>query len=105
MPFTKGDKNINRGGRPKGSSNRTTEMMKKNVARAANYGLDFLKEDYQKLRKEDPAKALTLLLKLLEFSLPKLKAMDVNLEGEIKNTIESIKVEIVEKDESKDKNE
>lgn len=94
MPFKKGDKRINRNGRPKGSTNRSTEMMKVNVARAVNMGLDYIKEDYQRLRKEDPAKALSLLTKLMEYSLPKLKSVDMKLDGEINTKIEKITVEI-----------
>ena len=81
-------------GRPKGSPNRSTEMMKVNLARAVNMGLDFLKEDYQKLREEDPAKALNILTKLMEYSIPKLKSVDMEVKGEINNKIEKITIEI-----------
>lgn len=94
MPFKQGDKNINRKGRPKGASNRSTEMMKVNVARAANLGLDYLKEDYERLRQEDPRGALNLLMKLLEFNLPKLKSVDMNVEAEVNQKIEEIVVNI-----------
>jgi len=88
-------------GRPKGSPNRSTEMMKVNLARAVNMGLDFLKEDYQKLREEDPAKALNILTKLMEYSIPKLKSVDMEVKGEINNKIEKITIEIKD---GKDKN-
>lgn len=103
MPFTKGDKNINRRGRPKGSTNRSSEMMKVNVARAANLGLDYLKEDYERLRKEDPRGALNLLMKLLEYNIPKLKSVDMNLEAEVNQKIEEIVVNI-NRSGSKDEN-
>jgi len=103
MPFTKGDKNINRKGRPKGSTNRSSEMMKVNVARAANLGLDYLKEDYERLRKEDPRGALNLLMKLLEYNIPKLKSVDMNLEAEVNQKIEEIVVNI-NRSGSKDEN-
>lgn len=94
--FKKGkDWNGNQFGRPKGSQNRSTEMMKINIQRMINEGLDFMKEDYHTIREDDPAKALALLLKLMEYSLPKLKSVDVQLEADVKNTIEQIKVEIV----------
>jgi hypothetical protein len=96
MPFKPGDNNINRKGRKKGVPNRSSEMMKVNIARAVNMGLDFLQEDYQKLRKEDPSKALNLLVKLMEFSVPKLKSIDMKVEGEINNKIEKITIEIKE---------
>ena len=89
--FEKGNK---LGGRKKGSLNRSTEMMKLNVARAANMGLDYIKEDYERLREEDPKGALNLLMKLLEFNLPKLKSVDMNVEADINTKIEEIVVNI-----------
>jgi hypothetical protein len=83
-------------GRPKGASNRSTEMMKVNVARAVNMGLDYLKEDYEKIRQEDPAKALAILTKLMDFTLPRMKSVDMKVEGEITNKIEKITIEIKE---------
>jgi hypothetical protein len=102
MPFKPGNKLGQ--GRPKGSPNRSTEMMKVNVARAVNMGLDYLKEDYEKLRKEDPAKALAILTKLMDFTIPKLRAVDMKVEGEINTKIEGIKVEVIQKDGTANKN-
>lgn len=98
--FEKGNK---LGGRKKGSLNRSTEMMKLNVARAANMGLDYIKEDYERLREEDPKGALNLLMKLLEFNLPKLKSVDMNVEADINTKIEEIVVNI-NRSGSKDEN-
>lgn len=95
MAFKQGNNwNGNKFGRPKGSRNRSSEMQKINVQRAINEGLDFLKEDYQKIREEDPAKAVTLLLKMMEYSIPKLKSVDMNVEGQINSKIEQITVNI-----------
>ena len=104
MGFKKGkDWNGNKFGRPEGSQNRSTEMMKRNVQRAANLGLDYLKEDYERLREEDPRGALNLLMKLLEFNLPKLKSVDMEVKGEVTNKIEKIVVEIKSKQDGKEK--
>lgn len=104
MAFRKGkDWNGNKFGRPKGSQNRSTEMMKRNVQRAANLGLDYLKEDYERLREEDPRGALNLLMKLLEFNLPKLKSQDIKLEADVKSKIEKITIEIKKKQDGKEK--
>jgi len=95
MGFKQGkDWKGNKFGRPKGSHNRSSEMQKINVQRAINEGLDFLKEDYQKIREEDPAKAVTLLLKMMEYSIPKLKSVDMNVEGQINSKIEQITINI-----------
>jgi hypothetical protein len=71
-------------------------MMKVNIARAVNMGLDYLKEDYEKIRQEDPAKALAILTKLMDFTLPRMKSVDMEIKGEITNKIEKITIEIKE---------
>lgn len=103
--FKKGkDWNGNKFGRPKGSKNRSSEMQKINVQRMINEGLDFMKEDYHKIREDDPAKALSLLIKLMEFSLPKLKAVDMEVKGEINNKVEKITVEIKHRENGENNN-
>ena len=88
----------NKNGRPRGASNRSSEMQKVNIQRMINEGLDFMKEDYHKIREEDPAKALNLLIKLLEFSVPRLKSVDMKLDAEVNAKVEQIKVEVIQKD-------
>jgi len=93
MGFKKGNNwNGNKHGRPKGSSNRSSEMQKLNIQRMINEGLDFMKEDYHKIREEDPAKAVSLLLKMMEYSIPKLKS--VELKAEIDQKIHQITINI-----------
>jgi hypothetical protein len=92
--FEKGNK---LGGRTKGAVNRSTEMAKLTLTRLANTGLNNITEDIEKIRKEDPVKAAQLYLKILEFVIPKLKAVDMQINGEVNHKIESISVEIVEK--------
>jgi hypothetical protein len=84
-------------GRPKGSPNRSSEEMKLTIARAVNEGLDYLKSDLARIRKEDPEKALQIILKLLDYNIPKLKSVDMNVSGEITNKIEEITVNINQK--------
>jgi hypothetical protein len=91
------------GGRPKGATNRSSEMQKVNIQRMINEGLDFMKEDYHKIREEDPAKALNLLIKLLEFSVPKLKSIDMEVKAEVTQKIEEIVININRSD-SKNEN-
>ncbi len=93
MSFKRGDHwKGNKFGRPKGSSNRSSEMQKVNIQRMINEGLDFMKEDYHKLRKTDPKGAMTLLLKMMEYSIPKLKSVEIK--GEIEAKIQSISINI-----------
>lgn len=92
MPFTEGNK-LGKG-RPKGKLNRSTEQAKLTLARLANKGLDNISEDIDKIRETNPVKAAELYIKILEYVVPRLKAVDMKLEGEIKNKIEKITVEI-----------
>jgi hypothetical protein len=90
MPFAKGNK-LGKG-RPAGQLNRSTEQAKLAVARLANNGLDALREDLEKIRKNDPLEAAKIYLKLLEYIVPKKTAIE--LTGEINQRIQQISVNI-----------
>ena len=93
MGFKKGKEwKGNKFGRPRGSQNRSTEQMKLNISRALNGTLDYLKEDLEKIREKDPAEAIKLATKLLDYTLPKMKSVEVK--GEIEQKIEQIVVNI-----------
>ena len=89
--FEKGNK---LGGRKKGSVNRTTEMAKLTLARIADKGLNNINEDLEKIRKSNPIEAAKLYLKLLEFVVPKLKAVDMQVSGEISHKVVQKQIEI-----------
>ena len=90
MPFQKGNKLSK--GRPKGAVNRSTEQAKLSIARIANYGLDNFKEDLDKIREKDPVEAAKLSIRLLEFIVPKQKA--VEMRGEIDQRIHQITINV-----------
>jgi hypothetical protein len=90
MGFQKGNKLSN--GRPKGAINRSTEMMKLTIARAVDNTLNTLSADLEKIRNEDPERAIELALKLMEFTIPKLSRTE--LRGEIEQRIHTISVNI-----------
>jgi hypothetical protein len=92
MPFIKGDTRINRAGRQTGALNRSTEQAKLAVSRLANQGLDALREDLEKIRKQDPLEAAKLYLKLLEYIVPKKAQMEIS--GEINQKIQQISINI-----------
>jgi arginine utilization protein RocB len=92
MAFTKGDIRINRGGRPAGALNRSTEQMKLTIARAVNNTLDTITKDLEEIKKRDPEKAIDLALKLMEYTLPKLSRTE--MKAEIEQRIQSINVNI-----------
>jgi hypothetical protein len=82
-------------GRPQGALNRSTEMMKLSLARAANKVMDNLPTLMEQMMKKDPAKAVDLTLKMLEFHLPKQSRME--LKAEIEQRIQQIQVNITQK--------
>ena len=90
MGFQKGHKLAT--GRPKGAINRSTEMMKLTIARAVDNTLNTLSADLDKIRKDDPERAIELALKLMEFTLPKLSRTEMR--AEIDQRIQSISVNI-----------
>jgi hypothetical protein len=90
MPFVKGNQ-LGKG-RPAGQLNRSTEQAKLAVARLANSGLDALREDLEKIRKEEPLEAAKIYLKLLEYIVPKKAA--VELTGQIDQRIQQISINI-----------
>lgn len=92
MPFQKGNQLSK--GRPHGALNRSTEQAKLAVARLANQGLDALREDLEKIRREDPIEAAKLYLKLLEYIVPKKAQME--LQGEINHHIKQVSIQITQ---------
>lgn len=90
MGFQKGHKLAT--GRPRGAVNRSTEMMKVTIARAVDNTLNTLSADLEKIRKNDPERAIELALKLMEFTLPKLSRTE--MKAEIEQKIQQINVNI-----------
>lgn len=99
MPFAKGDTRINKKGRPAGSLNRTTEMMRLNIARAVNNTLDTIQTDLAEIKKTNPEKAMELAMKLMEYSLPKLRSIDINGSMDVNAKIQQISININRPDE------
>jgi len=93
MGFEKGDNwKGNKLGRPAGKLNRSTEQAKLTIARVANQGLNNIAEDLEKIRKENPTEAAKIYLRLLEYIVPKQKAVEIR--GEIDQRIHQITVNI-----------
>ena len=78
MPFKPGNK-LGKG-RPRGSINRSTEQAKLTIARVANRGLNNIQEDLDKIREKDPIEAAKLYLRLLEYIVPKQRAVEMRAE-------------------------
>jgi uncharacterized protein YeeX (DUF496 family) len=92
MAFVKGDNRINKAGRPVGALNRSTEQMKLTLARAANKTLDTISDDLERIRKDNPEKAIQLALQLMEYVMPKLSRTE--MKAEINQKIQQISINV-----------
>jgi len=98
MAFTKGDKNINRKGKAKGSKNKTTKELKEFVN-------DLLKDNYgtfidhlNSLNSKDYVNTYTALLR---YNLPTLKATEIKEQKKNDfNNAENIQIEIIHKNQN-----
>lgn len=89
-------------GRPKGALNRSTEQAKLTIARAVNNTLDTISKDLEEIKKRNPEKAIELALKLLEYTMPKLKSVDITGTMEVNQKIQQISIHILDGTKHKD---
>jgi len=89
MPFSKDNPGK---GRPKNAPNKETKSLREHL----NIILDGSRDDFQttlnELRETNPKAFIDAYLRILEFSIPKLKSVDTQISA--KDNIESIKIEI-----------
>ena len=89
MPFTSETAT----GRPKGAEGKDTKKLREAIAAITNGGVEDFQRALGDVLEENPAKYLELYLKLLEYTMPKLRSIDTNIElGD--NTIQKITVEV-----------
>ena len=100
MPFKKDDKRINRNGRPVGAKNKTNADLRERINSFLNDKYDTIIKDFESL---EPEKRIQYFIKLMEYSLPKLKTTDLNVNGGQK--IEIPTLQIIDCDESEILNE
>ena len=77
MPFTPGDPNINRNGRPKGSRNFITKEIEEQFANVISNKLPDMERWIQQTAQDNPAKAADLLMRLTERFLPALQRQEL----------------------------
>jgi hypothetical protein len=89
MPFTSETAN----GRPKGIGNKSTEAIRSAFAMLVEDNLSNMQDWLERTAEDNPAKALQIVSDIAQYSLPKLKQIDANLEmGE--SLISKITVEV-----------
>ena len=83
------------GGREKGTPNKGTAELREAYTELLQNNISRVQELFDKVAENNPQKALELLLKLSEFAIPKLRAIEVNNESE-KQMYTSLDVRIIE---------
>jgi len=73
---------IKYGGRQRGTPNKATARLREAFTELLEDNMGKVQELFDKVAEKNPQKALELLLKLSEFALPKLRAIEVNNESE-----------------------
>jgi len=73
---------IKYGGRQRGTPNKLTARLREAFTELLEDNMSKVQELFDKVAEKNPQKALELLLKLSEFALPKLRAIEVNNELE-----------------------
>lgn len=96
--FVKGQSG-NKNGRPKGAPNKTTAEIKEIITRVVGNQLELLESDLTKIRKQSPARAAEIYMKMVDYVLPKQTKIDI--EGEINHKVEKVVIEIKKRDDNK----
>ena len=88
--FEKGNK-VGKG-RPKGVPNKTTAQIKDMIVSLVGTQMEKWPVELEKMMKRDPAEAMRITGKLIDYVLPKQTKID--LEGELRHKVEKITIEI-----------
>ena len=88
--FQVGDENA---GRPKGTQNKEAKAIREAFSKLLENKMPEVETWIDEVREHDPAKAMELILKMSEYILPKLKAVETTFNTE--DGVQSIKIEVV----------
>jgi hypothetical protein len=76
MPFKPGEVT----GRPKGAEGKDSKRVREAIAAITEGGIEDLNSAFAHIREDNPAKFVELYLRLLEYTMPKLRSIDNNIE-------------------------
>jgi|688.fasta_scaffold15543_12 hypothetical protein len=93
--FQAGDPNA---GRPKGTQNKEAKIIREKFAQLLENKMPEVEEWLDEIREADPAKGFELMLKMMEYIMPKLKAVETTFNTE--EGVSSIKIEVVKSESS-----
>jgi hypothetical protein len=91
MPFESGQEFV--GGRPKGAENKETKKLREAIAAITNGSVEDLNGAFAEIRESNPAKFIEMYLRLLEYTMPKLRSIDTNIDVS-DSMIQKITVEV-----------
>ena len=91
MAFKKGTSGNPRG-KAKGTPNKTTAEIKEIITKVVGNQLDMLESDLTNIRKESPARAAEIYMKMVEYVLPKMSKLDID--GRMEHKISKLVIEI-----------
>lgn len=80
------------GGRVKGTPNKTTAQIKEMIVSLVGSQMERWPVELEKMMKKDPAEAMKITGRLIDYVLPKQTKME--LEGELKHKIDKIVIEV-----------
>jgi len=89
MPFTKDNPGK---GRPKNAENKEKKTLREAITTIVEGGAEDFQRTMNELSETNPGKYLDIYVKLLEYSMPKLRSVDTTISA--KDNVESIKIEI-----------
>ena len=94
MPFTPGN-NLSQG-RPKGAVNKENQIIKEAITAIVEGAIPDLVTVLAEMRETNPVKYTENLLKLMEYTVPKLRSVDSNVSID-PESLGSIKIEVITK--------
>jgi hypothetical protein len=90
MPFSTDNPGT---GRPKGAENKETKRLREAIAAITNGSVEDLQSCFAEIRENNPVKFIEMYLRLLEYTMPKLRSIDTNIDvGE--SLIQKITIEV-----------
>ena len=86
MPYKKGQSG-NPNGRPKGSSNTDTSLVKEVYGQVVNTNLENVNDWIEEVGNTNPFQAIKLILKMSDYVLPKLSRTEYTVDSSVTETV------------------
>ena len=94
MPFVPGNPG---GGRPKGAVNKENQVIKQAINAIIEGGLEDFQSVLADMRETNPVKFAENYMKLMEYTIPKLRSVDSNVSLDTES-LGSIRIEVITKE-------